>query len=89
MTPGLAVSTAYQIPHDGRDLNFNIFFVARNGTWIQFLRMPWVGDGWGRASKIVRDGKVIFREVSANFPLTETGKVDWGEPGAQDNPDEK
>jgi hypothetical protein len=86
MTPGLAVSTAYRIPHDGKNLNFNIFFVARNGTWTQFLRMPWVGDGWGRASKIVRDGKVIFREVSENFPRTEKGEIDWGEPAAQDEP---
>jgi hypothetical protein len=89
MTPGLAVATAYQIPHDGKNLNFNIFFVARNGTWIQFLRMPWVGDGWGRASKIVRDGKVVFREVSENFPRTERGEIDWGEPAAQDHSADK
>jgi hypothetical protein len=86
MTPNLAVSTSFQIPHDGKDFKFNIFFVGRNGMWIQFLRMPWVGDGWATASKVVRDGKVIYRQVSDNFPRGEKGEIDWGEPGAQDDP---
>jgi hypothetical protein len=86
LSPGLASLTAIRIPQDGKDLMFNIFFVARNGTWTQFLRMPWIGDGWGKASKIVRDrdGAVVLREVSDNFPRNEKGEIDWGEAGAQD-----
>ncbi len=81
MTPGLATITGgINLPHDGKDLNFNIFFVGRNGMWIQFLRMPWMGDGWGRASKIERNGVVIFEEISKNFPLNEKGAVDWDHP---------
>ncbi|MBQ8101290.1 MULTISPECIES: LapA family protein [unclassified Afipia] len=84
MTPNLAATTAHQILHEGKDFSFNIFFTARNGTWTQFLRMPWIGNGWGSAIKVIRDGRVVFREVSDNFPRTSDGKVDWGEPGAQD-----
>jgi hypothetical protein len=51
---------------------------------LEFLRMIWAGDGWARASKVVRANKVLLREVSANFPRDEKGEVDWGEPGAQD-----
>ena len=45
LIPGLAVSGALRFPHHGRDLNFNVFFTARNGTWIQFLahqEIEWV-----------------------------------------------
>jgi hypothetical protein len=90
LTPGFASNNAVvRIPQQGKNLSYNIFFVARNGGWNQFLRMLWVGDGWARASKIVRGDKVLLREVSANFPRNEKDEIDWGEPGAQDQPGDK
>jgi hypothetical protein len=38
MAPGLAMTTGIRLPHHGKDLEFDIFFTARNGMWIQFLR---------------------------------------------------
>jgi hypothetical protein len=50
--------------------------------------MPWVGDGWARASKIVRDrdGRGVLRDISENFPRNEKGEIDRGERAAQDKP---
>jgi hypothetical protein len=85
IAPG-GMRTRIQMPHHGKDLSFNIFFSARNGMWTQFLRMRWVGDGWARASKVVRGTEELHREVSANYPRRENGSVDWGEPAAEDVP---
>jgi hypothetical protein len=86
LSPGTATSTNIRLGHRGKDLAFNIFFSARNGMWVQFLRMPWEGNGWARASKVVKGTEVLYREVSPNFPRTENGSVDWSEPNAQDAP---
>lgn len=86
LSPSMATITNIRLPHHGRDFAFNIFFSARNGMWVQFLRMPWVDNGWALANKVVRGTEVVYREVSANFPRREDGSVDWGEPGAQDVP---
>jgi hypothetical protein len=85
LTPGLAATSGIRLPQHGRDIAFNIFFAARNGMWIQFLRMPWVGDGWGLAIKVLRGTEEVYRDVSANFPREAGGSVDWGEPAAQDH----
>jgi hypothetical protein len=77
IAPGLATLTPIRLPHHGKDLKFNIFFSARNGLWVQSLRMPWVGDGWGLANKVMRGSQEIYREVSANFPRGQDGSVDW------------
>lgn len=79
-----AMLTNIRLPHRGKNIDFNIFFSARNGMWIQFLRMRWKGDGWATANKVLRGPQEIFREVSENFPRREDGSVDWGETGAQD-----
>jgi hypothetical protein len=84
MTPGFGMTSTTRIRHHGKDFNFNVFYVARNGSWIQHLRMRWVGDGWATASKVLRGKEVLYREVSANFPRTENGTVDWGDAAAQD-----
>ena len=76
MALGLAAMTGIRLPHHGKD--------ARNRTWIQFLRMRWVGDGGARATKVMRGTQELHREVSANFPRQQDGSIDWGEPGAQD-----
>jgi hypothetical protein len=82
MTPGFAVTSAARVAHHGKDFNFNIFSVARNGSWLQKPRMRWVGDGWASASKVtggLGGGKELLREVSANYPRGGNGEVDWDE----------
>jgi hypothetical protein len=79
MTPGFAITTSTQLRHHGKDFNFNIFYIARNGAWTQMLRMRWVGDGWAMANKVMRGSKEIHREVSPNFPPPDQGTNEWGE----------
>jgi hypothetical protein len=86
LSPGTATSTNIRLAHHGKDFAFNIFFSARNGMWVQFLRMRWddKGHGWANATKVVKGTSVVYREVSSNFPRRENGSVDWGEQAAQD-----
>jgi hypothetical protein len=85
MAAGLAtVARGIRLPHHGKDLEFNIFFSARNGIWTQFLRMRWVGNGWAMANKVMRGTQELYRETSTNFPRREDGSIDWDvEPAAQ------
>lgn len=70
MTPNFAAITP-RLTHHGKDFNFNIFYVARNGSWLQKLRMRWVGvEGFG-------GGKELLQEVAANYPRRADGDVDW------------
>jgi hypothetical protein len=40
LTPGFANTPGITLSHpSGRDISYNIFFVARNGSWTQTLRM--------------------------------------------------
>ena len=78
MTPNLAVTGFPILPHTTRtDINYNIFFSGRNGTWTQLLRMKWTGDGWGRTNRVEQNGKEVLIEVSADFPRLPNGDPDW------------
>jgi hypothetical protein len=79
LTPGMAreVDGAVQHAANSRDYNYNIFVVARNGSWTQQLRMKWIGDGWVRATRIVRDGKEVRLEVPDAYPRNAAGEVEW------------
>jgi hypothetical protein len=77
MAPELASMSEIRLPHHGKNIDFNIFFSARNGLWTQLLRMLWVGDGWATANKVMRGSQEIYREVSANFPRQKDGSIEW------------
>jgi hypothetical protein len=80
LTPGFASSLSSALQHpSGRDFSYNIFYVARNGAWVQSLRMRRVGDGWAIANKVVGgpENKEIYREVTATYPLNDKGEVNW------------
>jgi hypothetical protein len=71
------------LPHpSGQDFSYNVFYIARNGAWVQSLRMRWVGNGWAIANKVVGgpENKELYREVGANYPLNGKGEVDWEVP---------
>jgi hypothetical protein len=83
LTPGFASTMRAVLPHpSGQNFSYNVFYVARNGAWIQSLRMRWVGDGWAMANKVIGgpENKELFREVSSNYPLNEKGEVEWDTP---------
>jgi hypothetical protein len=87
LTPGMArdIDGALQHPANSRDYNYNIFFVARNGTWTQQLRMKWMGDGWARATRIMRDGREVLTEVIGAYPRTSAGEIEWDSKPAPQN----
>ncbi len=80
LTPGFAKGPMVMLQHpSGRDFSYNVFFVARNGSWIQQLRMKWIGNGWSVANRIsgLSEGKELYRVVSPNYPLGPNGEVEW------------
>jgi hypothetical protein len=80
MTPGFSVPPGGRIVHYGKDFNFNVFYVGRNGAWLQRLRMRWVSDGWATASIVnqgMGGGKELYREVSPNYPVNDKREVEW------------
>ena len=78
LTPGFARGTGTVLQHpSGKDFNYNVFFVARNGSWIQEFRMKWNGKGWSIANRIsgLSEGKQLFSRVTEDYPRDASGAV--------------
>jgi hypothetical protein len=56
---------------------FNIFFSARNGLFTQLLRMKKINNKWTSATKVERDGKIIFEKIDKEFPRNKEGLIIW------------
>lgn len=52
LAPMAGLRTQIRLPHHGKDIEFNISFIALNGSWDQFFRMRGAGDGRRLASKV-------------------------------------
>jgi hypothetical protein len=64
----------------GQNSTYNIFFFARNGAWIQQLRMRWLGGEWATATRVTdSEGKELYRKVGHDYPLGPDGGVEWEE----------
>lgn len=66
--------------------DLNIFYTARNGFWIQLLRMRRTEKGWVSATKVNLEkqgveGQELYRAVDEGFPRKLDGRVDWGGSG--------
>jgi hypothetical protein len=88
MAPGsYAKTVGVRVLHHGRDLNFNVFYVARNGSWLQKLRMRWIENGWALANRVTEGlgGKELLLEVNPNYPRDAGGNVEWDEQPAPKN----
>jgi hypothetical protein len=83
LTPGFSSGSAVTLQRHspGRDFSYNVFYVARNGAWTQFLRMRWTGSGWATAEKVVglSEGKELYSNVTPDYPRRPNGDVDWDE----------
>jgi hypothetical protein len=80
LTPGFARGPMVALQHpSGKDFSYNVFFVARNGSWTQQLRMKWMGNGWSVATRIsgLSEGKELYRNVTPNYPLGPNSEVEW------------
>jgi hypothetical protein len=88
LTAGTARGTPTILKHpSGRDFNYNIFYFARNGSWIQELRMKWNDKGWSIANHIfgLSEGKELFSRVAEDYPRDSSGAVVWNKaPGSSE-----
>lgn len=62
---------------EGDKRNFNIFFSARNGWFNQLLRFRKINGQWVQATRVERDGEVLYERIDDNYPRTKEGSVDW------------
>lgn len=60
----------------GETRRFNIFFTARNGSFIQLLRFKRVNGSWVSATKVEK-GETRFEKIQDGYPRNESGQVDW------------
>jgi hypothetical protein len=80
LTPGFARGPMGTLQHpSGKDFSYNVFFVGRNGSWTQQLRMKWIGNGWSVAARIfgLSEGKELYRRVTPDYPLGPNSEVEW------------
>ena len=61
----------------GDKRNFNIFFSARNGWFNQLLRFRKINGQWVQATRVERDGEVLYERIDDNYPRTKDGSIDW------------
>jgi hypothetical protein len=89
LTPGFAATPGVVLPHlSNSDISYNIFYIARNGSWIQTLRMRWNENGWITADRVVGgpERKELYRDIKPNYPLNAAGEVDWDAPLPKQGP---
>lgn len=77
LIPGHASTVDGSIPlGTGDTRRFNIFFTARNGSFVQLLRFRRVNGSWLSATK-VEMGETRFEQIQERFPRNSEGTVDW------------
>jgi hypothetical protein len=77
LTPGQALFSNLSISLGNGELRrFSIFFSARNGNYVQQLRLRKINDIWLSASKI-DNVKTPFEQVQDGYPRNDRGDVDW------------
>jgi len=73
-------STPLLFSSDGRQ-DFNVFFLARNGSWVQEIRMRQAQGKWSYAFRVFRtDGKkriILHESIPEGFPRSASGTVEW------------
>ncbi|SPR97334.1 hypothetical protein [Cupriavidus taiwanensis] len=70
LIPGTASGINIQLPVHGNAANFNIFYSARNGLFVQILRYKKVHNDWKCSSVVTRQGQStpLYRHVDEGFP---------------------
>ena len=56
---------------------FNIFWMARNGSFTQNLYYKKVGGQWHYATKVIRGEKELYSTTSEGYPRNSQGQIDW------------
>jgi hypothetical protein len=56
-------------------INLNIFINARNGSFIQLLRIKKVGENWKYANRVKKEDDIIYEKISDEFPISENENI--------------
>jgi hypothetical protein len=71
----------FTFPDNATEKNFNIFILARNGSFEQFYRFRKVKQTWFQAHRVIirRDGKmeVLHQQIDQQFPTNKNGEIVW------------
>ena len=59
-----------------RAKRYNIFFTARNGAWVENLRLLRDGDNWVQAIRVLRNEDVIFVHADPAYPA-DVSEIEW------------
>jgi hypothetical protein len=61
--------TIGQLPQgEGAVRRFNVFWLARNGNWLQRLRLAKIDGNWRSASQVIRGEEILLEELPPDFP---------------------
>lgn len=82
IAPTQAFETGPVFPTNTAIKRFNIFFSARNGFFVQQLRISILGDEMFTAMRVTRDAKdgskiILFEEIQENYPKEPDGTINW------------
>lgn len=63
--------------NQNKTIRLNLFYTARNGYFTQEYRVIHLNGATGIASRVVRNGLVIFQDVNSHYPRLSNGEPDW------------
>jgi hypothetical protein len=87
MSPGFSQMTGKVTFSNPDKVKYNIFIVARNGSFTQNLRMHNVNGVWKSANRVMRDNftsenpnappTILIEQIDPDFPKNKDGQPDW------------
>lgn len=61
----------------GNEKKYNVFMSARNGHFIQLIRLKRIEGNWVMATKIMKGDKKLWERIDDKYPKNEEGEIDW------------
>lgn len=78
LVPGLAKAVRLPPGLVGRSrIQLNIFFAARNGSFVQQFCAEKIADKWESAIRVLKDESILLEKVTPGFPKNSGGTVEW------------
>ena len=77
----ITLSDRWPLPASDRK-DYNVFFSARNGFFIQLLRLRRINGVWLRALRVTRDNDkgetiTLLEKIDDGYPRDKAGQIEW------------
>lgn len=59
------------------DQSYNLFFIARNGSFIQQLRMRKINGKWLSATRVIKKNDTLYEKIDEHFPIHNNNNINW------------